>query len=156
MEPLYGLWPPRVPLLLVAHITSLTPLLAPPLCHTFISPLWVYKEQLCLQMKEPFIAVGRRTSAHLQRHPQGFIFTVSCLLSRHFQYKHSKGKCSHTFSQAHTEMQRKNAFDRCCVRPWIRVRPQAHNFHLFSFIQDREGFTAEQQMQEDRKSGQQK
>lgn len=81
---------------------------SPSLSHTFISPLWVDKEQLCLplctSLKEPFIAAGRGTSAHLPN-TEGFNFTTPCLLATCFQCKHSQGKCAHTLSWAQTERQ---------------------------------------------------
>lgn len=109
MGPLYGPWPPSI-LLPNTHTASLCPLLAPSLSHTFISPLWVYQEQLCLplctSLKEPFIAAGRGTSAHLLS-TEGFKFTTSCLLATRLPCKHSQGKCYCTVSRAQTERQRK-------------------------------------------------
>jgi len=51
------------------------------------TPLWVDREQLCLplctSLKEPFIAAGRGTSAHLQLYPQ---LHLHCLLPPSWQH----------------------------------------------------------------------
>lgn len=82
-------------------------------------------------LKEPFIAAGRGTSAHLLT-TEGFNFTTSCLLATCLQCKHSQDKCTHTVSGAQTERRRKKLWeiDRNRLSPWTGVRTLATSFPL--------------------------